>query len=158
MTAHHLSGERINLPGGAVAWWPCHIGSDTTIGEGSSIGALAHVGQRVTIGKDCSVQGGAYIADECTLGDAVFIGPNAVVLNDKYPPSGDRKRWDPVTIGNGAVIGGNSTIVPGNDVGENAVLAAGAVLTRHLPPNEVWGGNPAVYMMKRDDYEQHGGR
>ena len=57
-------------------------------------------------------------------------------------------------MGDGAVIGGNATVVPGNSIGEGSVLTAGrAVLTKDLPANEVWGGNPAVFLMTREAYE-----
>ncbi|MEC8709404.1 MAG: acyltransferase [Candidatus Thermoplasmatota archaeon] len=156
MTDLPLSGQRVELDD-AVAWWPCHIGRDAVIGKGSSIGALAHVGQRVVLGEGCKIQGSAYIADDCRLGDGVFIGPAAVILNDKFPPSNDRGKWQPVHVGDNAVIGGNATVVPGNNVGARAVLAAGAVLTRPLPAGEVWGGNPATFMMTRDEYEARRG-
>lgn len=156
MTDLPLSGQRVELDD-AVAWWPCHIGRDAVIGKGSSIGALAHVGQRVVLGEGCKIQGSAYIADDCRLGDGVFIGPAAVILNDKFPPSNDRGKWQPVHVGDDAVIGGNATVVPGNNVGARAVLAAGAVLTRPLPAGEVWGGNPATFMMTRDEYEARRG-
>lgn len=149
-----LSGQRVDLDQGSVAWWPCHIGREAKIGPECSIGALAHIGQRVVLGRRCKVQGSAYIADECVLGDDVFIGPSAVLLNDKFPPSNDRTKWRPVHVGTGAVIGGNATVIPGNNVGEHSVLAAGAVLTKDLPPHEVWGGNPAVFLMSREAYEQ----
>jgi len=148
-----LSGQRVDLGRESVAWWPCHIGKDAEIGPECSIGALAHIGQRVQLGRGCKVQGSAYIADECVLGDEVFVGPSAVLLNDKFPPSNDRKKWRPVRVGNGAVIGGNATVIPGNNIGERGILAAGAVLTKHLPANEVWGGNPAVFLMTREAYE-----
>lgn len=156
MTDLPLSGQRVELDD-AVAWWPCHIGRDAVIGKGSSIGALAHVGQRVVLGEGCKIQGSAYIADDCRLGDGVFIGPAAVILNDKFPPSNDRGKWQPVHVGDDAVIGGNATVVPGNNIGARAVLAAGAVLTRPLPAGEVWGGNPATFMMTRDEYEARRG-
>ena len=70
-----LSGQRIDLEHGGVAWWPCHIGKNAEIGPECSIGALAHIGQRVVLGRGCKIQGSAYIADECVLGDGVFIGP-----------------------------------------------------------------------------------
>jgi acetyltransferase-like isoleucine patch superfamily enzyme len=109
------------------------------------------------MGEGCKIQGSAYIADDCHLGDGVFVGPSAVILNDKYPPSNDRAKWQPVQIGNHAVIGGNATIIPGNHVGERSVLAAGAVLTKDLPADEVWGGNPAKFMMTRQAYEKQRG-
>ena len=111
----------------------------------------------MVLGEGCKIQGSAYIADDCQLGDRVFIGPAAVILNDKFPPSNDRGKWQPVHVGDEAVIGGNATVVPGNNIGARAVLAAGAVLTRPLPAGEVWGGNPATFMMMRDEYEARRG-
>ena len=153
MTSPPNSNERIELPNNSVAWAPCKIGTGLINGSECSIGALAHIGRDVTMGDRCRIQGSAYIADMCTLGDDVFIGPNATLLNDRYPPSGNKKLWQPITVNNGAVIGGGSTIVPGCNVGTNAVLAAGAVLTKSLPDNEVWSGNPAKYLMTREEYE-----
>jgi acetyltransferase-like isoleucine patch superfamily enzyme len=149
-----LSGQRVDLGDQAVAWWPCHVGRDATIGEACSIGALAHIGQRVVMGARCRIQGSAYIADDCILESDVFVGPSAVLLNDRFPPSGDRSKWKPVVVQHGAVIGGNATVLPGCTLGPSSVLAAGAVLTKDLPPNEVWGGNPAAFMMTRDAYER----
>ena len=105
MSTPPVSGQRVDLGSGAVAWWPCHIGKDATIGADCSIGALAHIGQRAVLGNGCRIQGSAYIADECVLGERAFVGPAAVLLNDKYPPSGDRNKWQPVRVGDGAVIG-----------------------------------------------------
>jgi len=146
--------QRIDLERGSVAWSPCHIGKETRIGENCSIGALVHLGRKVALGNDCRVQGGAYIADGCVVGDRVFLGPNSTLLNDKYPPSGNSNQWQPVQIENGAVIGGGATVIAGCSVGHNAVLGAGSTLTRDLPDNEVWVGNPAVYLMMRNTYDE----
>tara|TARA_B100000575_G_scaffold259281_1_gene231422 strand:- start:7227 stop:7559 length:333 start_codon:yes stop_codon:yes gene_type:complete len=107
----------------------------------------------VTIGDNCRIQGCVYIADECILGDNVFVGPNATLLNDRFPPSGNRDLWQPIMVDSGAVIGGGTTVVPGCNVGKNSVLAAGAVLTKTMPDNEVWAGNPARFLMTRQDYD-----
>ena len=144
---------RIDLANNSVAWSPCTIGVNLTIGSNSSIGSLAHIGRNVVIGDECRIQGGAYIADGCILGNQVFVGPNATLLNDRYPPSGNKALWQPVNVYDGAVIGGGATVVAGCNVGKNSVLAAGAVLTKHLPEEEVWAGNPAKFMMKRSQYE-----
>ena len=144
---------RINLANHSVAWSPCTIGVNLTIGSNSSIGSLAHIGRNVVIGDECRIQGGAYIADGCILGEQVFVGPNATLLNDRYPPSGNKALWQPINVQDGAVIGGGATVVAGCNVGKNSVLAAGAVLTKHLPEEEVWAGNPAKFMMKRSQYE-----
>ena len=153
MTRNSAPNERIELPNNSVAWGPCKIGTGLINGHDCSIGALAHVGRNVTLGDKCRIQGGAYIADLCILGNGVFVGPNATLLNDRYPPSGDKELWQPITVDDGAVIGGGSTVVPGCNVGANAVLAAGAVLTKSLPDNEVWTGNPATFLMTREEYE-----
>ena len=58
-----------------------------------------------------------------------------------------------IIVGHNSVIGGGSTIVPGCNIGQNSVLAAGAVLTKSLPNNEVWAGNPATYLMTREEYD-----
>ena len=142
-------GQRADLDGSGLG--AKHIGR-RSIGTGCSIGALAHIGQRVTMGPGCKIQGAAYIADDCSLGAGVFVGPAAVVLNDKFPPSGDRAKWQPVSIGDDAVIGGNATVIPGNNVGPRGVLAAGAVLTKTFQ-RERSGRKPAVFLMTRDEYD-----
>jgi len=147
-----LQGQRIVLDGGSIAWWPCHIGSEATIGQDCSIGALSHVGREVTIGSNCRLQGGCYIADASQIGEGVFIGPNASILNDRFPPSGGKKFWKPVVVEDGAVIGGGATVVAGIRIGSNAVLAAGATAISDIPCDEVWGGVPARYIMSRQEY------
>ena len=149
-----LSGQRLELERGSVAWAPCHIGSEARIGNNCSIAALVHIGRKVVLGDDCRIQGGAYLADGCVLGDRVFIGPNSTLLNDKYPPSKNSMQWQPVQIGKGAVIGGGATVIAGCSVGHNAVLGAGSTLTRDIPDNEVWVGNPAVFLMMRNTYDE----
>ena len=148
-----LSGERHDLGNGSVAWGPCHVGMDAVIGADCSIGALAHVGSEAILGNRVRVQGGAYVASICVLRDDVFVGPNATLLNDRHPPSRDRAKWLPVVVEAGAVIGGGATVLPGVTIGEQAVVAAGAVATKDIPDNEVWGGVPARFIMSRDDYE-----
>jgi acetyltransferase-like isoleucine patch superfamily enzyme len=147
------AGERIDLPNDSVAWAPCYIGEKCQIGSNVSIGCLAHVGRKVTLGDGTKIQGGAYLADLSSLGNNVFIGPNATILNDKYPPSGDSNLWKPVTLESGTVIGGGATVLPGLVVHENAVLAAGSILTKDLPQGEVWAGNPARFHSTREEYE-----
>jgi len=146
-------GERIDLPDGSVAWAPCYIGKDCQIGSEVSIGCLAHVGRNTTLGDGTRIQGGAYVADLSCLGSNVFIGPNATILNDKYPPSGDPDLWEPVILEDGVVIGGGATVLPGLTVHENGVLAAGSTLTKNIPSGEVWAGNPARFHSTREEYE-----
>jgi len=153
LSSNPVHNERIALPNNSVAWSPSAIGENLVIGRDCSIGALTHIGRNVTIGDNCRIQGCVYIADECILGDNVFVGPNATLLNDRFPPSGNRDLWQPIMVDSGAVIGGGTTVVPGCNVGKNSVLAAGAVLTKTMPDNEVWAGNPARFLMTRQDYD-----
>tara|TARA_B100001996_G_scaffold1642_2_gene1519 strand:- start:24 stop:482 length:459 start_codon:yes stop_codon:yes gene_type:complete len=149
-----MESQRIELAEGSVAWGPCYIGEGTKIKSKVSIGCLAHIGRDVQIGANTRIQGGVYVADNTQIGKDCFIGPNATILNDRYPPSGDPRKWEPVKIENGAIIGGGATVLPGINVGQNAVVAAGAVLTKNIPSGEVWVGNPARYHMSRKEYEE----
>jgi len=150
-----LSGRRIELPGGATAWWPCLVGSDS-IGKGTNIGALSHIGKDVKVGINCRIQGSVYIADGCSIGDEVFIGPGAVLTNDRHPPS--KGVWSPAIVEDEVVIGANATIVAGVKLQSGCVIAAGAVVITDIPPQQVWGGNPAKRMMVREEYESRRGR
>ncbi len=133
------------------------IREDTIIGDGVRIGTGSIIEKEVRIGRNAWIQSMVYIPNGTVIEDDVFIGPNAVITNDKYPPS---KRLDPVVIRKGAVIGANATLVAGIEIGEGAVVAAGAVVTRDVPPGAVVAGVPAreisklgEYVEKRREYE-----
>ena len=144
-----LNGRKIELPNGAIAWWPCIVASED-IGDGTNIGALSQIGRDVKIGDSCRIQGSVYIADGCIIGNQVFIGPNATLTNDRHPPSGGK--WKPVVVEDEVVIGANSTIVAGVKLETGCVIAAGAVVTSDIPSNQVWGGIPAKLLMTREEY------
>ncbi len=132
------------------------------VGPGTRIWAFAHVLEGARIGADCNIcdgvfiEGGAVVGDRVTvkcgvqlwtgveLEDDVFVGPNATFTNDPLPRS---KQWlddYPRTIVcRGASIGANATILPGLEIGTGAMVGAGAVVTRSVPPHAVVVGNPA---------------
>ncbi len=135
------------------------------IGIGTRIWAFAHVLPGATIGADCNICDGVFIENDVNIGDRVtikcgvqiwdgitleddvFIGPNATFTNDRYPRS---KNYDDyqasfarTSVKRGASIGANATILPGLTIGQNAMVGAGAVVTRDVPPNAVVVGNPA---------------
>ena len=145
-----LSGLKVDLPNGATAWKPCYIGSEN-IGSGTNIGALSHIGREVTIGINCRIQGTAYVADGCKLGNNVFIGPGAVLTNDRHPPS--KGNWSPVVVEDNVVSGANATIVAGVMLQTGCVIAAGSVVTTDIPSQQVWAGNPAKFLMMVEEYE-----
>ncbi len=119
------------------------------IGRGTRVGTHAVVEADVRIGDNVSIQAMVYIPNGTIIEDGVFIGPNAVLTNDKYPPS---ERLDPVVVRRGAVIGANATLLPGITVGEGAVVAAGAVVTRDVEPHTVVAGVPARAIGSAEEY------
>jgi acetyltransferase-like isoleucine patch superfamily enzyme len=95
-----------------------------------------------TIGDHVNIQSLVYIPTHTTIGSYVFIGPNTVLTNDRYPPHGGDSLKGPV-IENRASIGANVTILPGICIGEGSLVAAGSVVTRDVPPRTLAIGSPA---------------
>lgn len=132
------------------------------IGDGTRIWAFVHVLPGAVIGKDCNicdgvfVEGNVVVGNRVTvksgvqlwngtrLGDDVFVGPNATFTNDRFPRSGQHLESFPETVVEaGASIGANATLLPGVRIGSGAMVGAGAVITRSVPPNAIVVGNPA---------------
>jgi len=133
-----------------------------SVGSGTRIWAFAHVLPGAKIGADCNICDHVFIENDVTVGDRVtvkcgvqlwdglrveddvFIGPNATFTNDSFPrsrqyPDEFKKTW----IESGASIGANATILPGIRIGRSAMIGAGAVVTRSVPPHAIVVGNPA---------------
>ncbi|MGA9876179.1 MAG: WxcM-like domain-containing protein [Solirubrobacteraceae bacterium] len=133
-----------------------------TVGPRTRIWAFAHVLAGAKVGADCNICDGVFIEGgvvvgngvtvKCgvqlwkgvTLEDDVFVGPNATFTNDRFPRSRQWLHEHPSTIvRTKASIGANATILPGIEVGQGAMVGAGAVVTRSVPPYAVVTGNPA---------------
>ena len=133
-----------------------------TVGAGTRIWAFAHVLEGAQIGENCNICDGVFIEDDVVVGDRVtvkcgvqlwngvvleddvFVGPNATFTNDPFPRSRQRLDSHPTThVRTGASIGANATILPGLEIGRGAMIGAGAVVTRSVPPYAVVSGNPA---------------
>ena len=132
------------------------IGADTRIWQFVVVLAGANIGQDcnicshcliendVVIGNRVTVKSGVQLWDGLRLGDDVFIGPNASFANDRFPRSRQKpEKFLVTTIYDGASIGAGAVLLPGLEIGRNAMVAAGAVVTRSVPPNAVVVGNPA---------------
>ncbi len=118
------------------------IREKTIIGNKVLIGTNTIIDGHTTIGNNVSIQGNVYIPLNVTIEDNVFIGPCAVLTNDKYPI---RKKSDlkgPV-LRHGASIGANATLLPGVEIGEGAMVAAGALVSKDVPPWKLAAGFPA---------------
>jgi acetyltransferase-like isoleucine patch superfamily enzyme len=115
-----------------------HIGNRVVIGSGTIIDGYT------TIGDFVKIEGRVYIPTHTTIGNYVFIGPGAVLTNDKYPLR-RRDEYEPCgpIVGDNVSIGANATILPGVCLGEGSMVAAGAVVTRDVPPWHLAAGLPA---------------
>jgi len=112
------------------------------IGDNCMIGSLVEIQEGAKIGDRCRIQSHAFICSLVTIEDDVFVSHGAKFVNDLYPPSGDEEEWEGTKINEGVSIGTNATILP-VEIGANALVGAGAVVTQDVPENAVVAGNPA---------------
>lgn len=130
-------------------WAFVHILSGARIGKECNICDHVFIENDVLIGNRVTIKCGVQIWDGITIEDDVFIGPNATFTNDKFPRSKIYpEHFLKTTIKNGASIGANATILPGIVVGEGAMVAAGAVVTKDVAANTMVMGNPAKFVRK----------
>jgi UDP-2-acetamido-3-amino-2,3-dideoxy-glucuronate N-acetyltransferase len=127
------------------------------IDDNTKIGAFVEVQKNASIGKNCKISSHSFICEGVIIEDNVFIGHNVTFVNDSYPratsPGGDLKSDDdwkvePTLIRRGASIGSGVTILSKVTIGENAIVGAGSVVTKDVPPNTIVAGNPARMLRK----------
>lgn len=114
----------------------------TKIGDNTLLGSHSIIDGQTEIGNSVNIQSSVYIPLNTTVEDKVFIGPRAVLTNDKYP----LRRKEPLkgpTLRKGVSVGANATLLPGIEVGEGAMIAAGSIVTKDVPPWKLAIGNPA---------------
>jgi acetyltransferase-like isoleucine patch superfamily enzyme len=123
-----------------------------TIGDETKIGSFVEIQKNATVGRRCKISSHSFICEGVTIEDFVFIGHGVVFVNDTYPrattTSGDlqtEKDWrvEPTFVRQGASIGSGATILAKVTIGERAIVGAGSVVTRDVPPDAVVAGNPA---------------
>jgi UDP-2-acetamido-3-amino-2,3-dideoxy-glucuronate N-acetyltransferase len=129
---------------GTRVWHVTHVRSTARIGGDCNIGRNVYVDAGVTVGDRVKIQNNVSVYVGVTLEDDVFVGPSAVFTND-FNPRAHNPDWvvTPTLVRRGASIGANATIVCGVEIGEYALVAAGAVVTRDVRPYQVVAGNPA---------------
>ena len=130
------------------------------IDDNTKIGAFVEIQKGARIGKNCKISSHTFICEGVTIEDNVFIGHNVTFINDKYPRAtaddGQLQTEDdwtciPTRVKQNASIGSSATLLCGITVGENAVVGAGSVVTKDVPPNTIVAGNPAKIIRFIDD-------
>lgn len=142
---HPLSDcKSLNIPDSTNVWQYCVIFAKAKIGENCNICSHCLVENDVVIGNNCTIKSGVQLWDGIELEDNVMIGANCTFTNDMYPRS-KNKDWQllKTKVCNGASIGAGSVILPGLTIGSHAMIGAGSVVTKNIPKNTLWMGNPA---------------
>jgi len=129
-----------------VNLYGCDIDDDT------KIGAFVEIQAGAKIGRNCKISSHTFICAGVTIEDGVFVGHNVTFINDRYPRATTEdgklqteKDWACIStlVKRGASIGSSATLLCGITVGENAIVGAGSVVTKDVPPNTIVAGNPA---------------
>jgi UDP-2-acetamido-3-amino-2,3-dideoxy-glucuronate N-acetyltransferase len=133
---------------GTKVWHFSHVMAGARVGAHCSLGQNVFVGGGAVIGDRCKVQNNVSLYDGVELEDDVFVGPSAVFTNVINPRAfvSRKSEYRPTRVGRGASIGANATVICGHAVGAYAFVAAGAVVTRDVPPFALVVGVPARRM------------
>ena len=130
------------------------------IDDNTKIGTFVEIQKGAKIGKNCKISSHTFICEGVTIEDDVFIGHNVTFINDMYPRAtveggGLQREADwvciPTLIKKGASIGSSTTLLAGITVGERAIVGAGSVVTKDVPPDTIVAGNPARIMRKTNE-------
>ena len=122
------------------------------VGDETKIGAFVEIQRNARIGRRCKISSHTFICEGVTIEDHVFVGHGVVFINDSYPrattATGDLQTADdwkvePTVVKKGASIGSGATILSNVTIGERAIVGAGSVVTRDVPPDTIVAGNPA---------------
>jgi len=123
-----------------------------SIDDGSKVGAFVEIQKGASIGKNCKISSHTFICEGVHIGDGVFVGHNVSFINDLYPrsvnPDGSMQTdadWHVVEtfVEDGASIGTSVTVIGGVRIGAGALVGAGSVVTKDVPPRSIVAGNPA---------------
>jgi UDP-2-acetamido-3-amino-2,3-dideoxy-glucuronate N-acetyltransferase len=141
-TAHVSSDSQIGE--GTKVWINVQIREGSEIGTDCIISKDVYIDHAVRIGDRCKIQNSVSVYSGVTIEDDVFVGPNVSFTNDKVPRAFNTEwKITPTVVRKGASIGANATIVCGVEVGEYAMIAAGAVVSKTVPNHALVLGNPA---------------
>ncbi len=144
----HASAEiqdGANIGPGTQIWQHCIVMASAVIGADCKLAHNVFVESGVVVGDGVTIKDNVTLYEGVTIGDQAFIGPNAVFTNVRNPRAfiSRKEECQPTTIGEGASIGANVTLICGVTVGRYALVGAGAVVTRDVADHEMVAGNPA---------------
>ena len=138
--------DEVEIGEGTKIWHFCHVQSGARIGKNCSIGQNVNISNNVKIGNNVKIQNNVSLYEGVELEDGVFCGPSCVFTNDLTPraefPKGNTG-YKKTIVKHGASIGANATIICGHIIGEYAMVAAGAVVTKDVSPYMLVAGVPA---------------
>ena len=127
------------------------------IGENTKIGTFVEIQKGARIGSNCKIQSHTFICEGVTIEDNCFIGHNVTFVNDLYPRATEEDGklqteadWvcAPTLVRRGASIGSSATLLCGITIGENAIVGAGSLVSKDVPPDTIVAGNPARVLRK----------
>ena len=130
-----------------------------SIGDETKVGAFVEIQKNVVIGKRCKISSHSFICEGVTIEDEVFVGHGVMFTNDVYPRATNadgslqtQADWEvlPTKVCRGASIGSHATVLPNLTIGEGALVGAGAVVTRDVPPFAVVAGVLARVVGRRE--------
>lgn len=122
------------------------------IGDETKVGAFVEIQKNASVGKRCKISSHTFVCEGVRIEDNVFIGHGVTFINDSYPRATTEDgqlqteadwKIEQTLVGKGASIGSGATILSRLSIGENAIVGAGSVVTRDVPPNTIVAGNPA---------------
>jgi len=128
-----------------VNMYECEVGRD------SMIGTFVELQNGVKVGDRTRVQSHTFVCELVTIGDDVFVGHGVMFINDTMPPQPEKEKWKSTTIEDRASIGSNVTLLPVR-IGHDAVVGAGSVVTKDVPPGAVVAGNPARILRFKEGF------
>ena len=137
-------GENTNI------WQFCVVLPNAKIGNNCNICAGCFIENKVVIGNNVTIKNGVMVCDGVTIEDYVQVGPNVSFVNDKYPRAKQPFDLQRTVLKKNASIGAGVTILGQVIIGENSMIGAGSIVTKNVPPGELWIGTPAKFIRKID--------